>query len=72
MLDFKCSIRQASQELCIPKSTIHNYIHTYIRTYYDEEYRQIKPCFVIISVRGLDLENTGLVGHGEGGLKIGN
>ena len=37
LLDYKCSIRQASQELCIPKSTIHNYIHTYIRTFYDEE-----------------------------------
>lgn len=42
LLDYKCSIRQASQELCIPKSTIHSYIHTYVRTYYDEEYLQIK------------------------------
>ena len=42
LLDYKCSIRQASQELCIPKSTIHNYIHTYIRAFYDEEYVQIK------------------------------
>ena len=42
MLDYKCSIRQASQELCIPKSTIHTYIHTYIKTYYNEEYLQIK------------------------------
>ena len=42
MLDFKCSIRQASQELCIPRSTLHKYIHTYIKTYYDEEYLQIK------------------------------
>lgn len=42
MLDYKCSIRQASQELCIPKSTLHNYIHSYVKTYYDEEYLQIK------------------------------
>ena len=42
MLDYKCSIRQASQELCIPKSTLHNYIHSYVKTYYDEEYVQIK------------------------------
>ena len=42
MLDYKCSIRQASQELCIPRSTINNYIHAYIKIYYDEEYVQIK------------------------------
>ena len=42
MLDYKCCIRQASQELCIPKSTLHSYIHTYVKTYYDEEYIQIK------------------------------
>lgn len=42
MLDYKCSIRQASQELCIPRSTLHNYIHSYIKNYYDEEYLQIK------------------------------
>ena len=38
LLDYKCSIRQASQELCIPRSTL----HSYIETYYDEEYLQIK------------------------------
>lgn len=42
MLDYKCSIRQASQELCIPRSTLHNYIHSYVKTYYNEEYLQIK------------------------------
>ena len=42
LLDYKCSIRQASQELCIPKSTIHNYIHSYIKNYYNKEYLQIK------------------------------
>ena len=38
LLNYKCSIRQASQELCIPKSTI----HTYVKIYYDVEYLQIK------------------------------
>lgn len=41
MLNYKCSIRQASQELCIPKSRIHWLIHTYIEEYYNEEYHQI-------------------------------
>lgn len=41
MLSNKCSIRQAAEELCISRSTLHRFIHTYIRDYYDEEYRQI-------------------------------
>ena len=32
MLDYKCSIRQASQELCIPRSTLHNYIQKFTTT----------------------------------------
>lgn len=40
-LDHRGSIRMCSEELQIPKSTIHYYIHSYIRTYYDEEYVQI-------------------------------
>lgn len=42
MLNYKCSIRQCAEELCISKSTVHNYIHSYIKCYYDEEYCQIK------------------------------
>lgn len=41
IIDEKCSIRQAEKELCISRSTIHQYIHTYIKRYYDEEYMQI-------------------------------
>lgn len=41
IIDEKCSIRRAERELCIPRSTIHQYIHTYIKRYYDEEYMQI-------------------------------
>lgn len=41
MLDYKGSIRQCSEETCIPPSTVHRYIHTYIKTYYYDEYRQI-------------------------------
>lgn len=41
MLDYKGSIRQCSEETCIPKSTVHMYIHTYIKKYYYEDYLQI-------------------------------
>lgn len=41
-LDYKGSIRQCSEELCISKSRVHTYIHTYIIYYYNEEYCQIQ------------------------------
>lgn len=45
MLSNKCSIRKASQELGIARSTLHNWIHTYIRDFYYEEYRQLLRLF---------------------------
>lgn len=41
IIDNRCSIRQASQNLMIPKSTVHSYIHSYIKSYYYIEYNQI-------------------------------
>lgn len=38
MLENRCSIRDCSKELNIPKSTVHRYIHTYIKQDFDEEY----------------------------------
>lgn len=37
----RCSIRQVSENLQIPKSTVHLYIHTYIKHYYDYDYQII-------------------------------
>lgn len=36
------SIRQCSDNIGVPKSTIHLYIHTYIREYYNSEYKEIQ------------------------------
>ena len=41
IIDNKCTLRQASADLCIPTSTLHRYIHTYVREFYDEEYLTI-------------------------------
>lgn len=41
MLNEKCTIRQAAQELGISKSWIHRLIHTYIKRFYPEEYQQL-------------------------------
>lgn len=41
MIDEKCSIRSVEKELCIPKSTVHDYIHSYIKWYDDESYCQL-------------------------------
>lgn len=41
MIEYRPSLRMASDDLMMSKSKIHNYIHTYIRTDYNDEYVQI-------------------------------
>lgn len=41
IIDNKCSIRQAAENLGISKSSVHYRIHTYVKRYYNEEYQQI-------------------------------
>lgn len=41
LLENRTSIRECSENLEIPKSTVHHYIHTYIRYNYPEEYQEI-------------------------------
>lgn len=47
MIDNHPSLRQASEDLCIPKSTLHRWIHTYVKTYYPEEYSEIRHYFYL-------------------------
>lgn len=42
MVKHKCSIRQCSEAVDIPKSTVHNYIHTHIKNHYHKDYVRIK------------------------------
>lgn len=41
MMNYRGSIRQCSDFIGVPKSTIHSYIHGYIRLFYEEDYREI-------------------------------
>lgn len=42
IVNYDKSIRQCSDELLMPRSTIHEYIHTYIKIYYNDEYQSVK------------------------------
>lgn len=42
IVNYDKSIRQCSEELLIPRSTVHDYIHSYVRIYYNDEYQSVK------------------------------
>lgn len=42
MEDNRPSLRQASEDLCIPHTTLHKRIHTYVKDYFPEDYAVIK------------------------------
>lgn len=41
IIDNKWTLSQASENLCIAKTTLHRYIHSYIKVYYYEDYEVI-------------------------------
>lgn len=42
IVDYGMSLRQAADEMCVSKSTLHTYIHQYLPDYDDDKWCQVK------------------------------
>ena len=59
LLDYNYTLRLVSEQLMIPRSTIHYAIHHFIKFYYEDKYFEINRYLDIIKKIGLNLESSG-------------